>query len=95
MKKIVLKNLSTAAKLNSKMDLFAKDVLINIPKIKTRRLVPHLPKQKIHLKQNSTESHPMLLVTFTDIKLDMSVSVGSVHDGSSHQARCVILNGLI
>ena len=48
--KIVFKNLSTAAKLNSKMDLFAKDALINTPKIKARRMVPHLPKQRISLK---------------------------------------------
>ena len=94
-KKIVLKNLSTAVNLNSKMDLFAKDALINTPKIKARRMVSHLPKQKNVLKQNLTESHPMLLVTLTDIKLDMNVNAGSVLDGSSHQTKCVTLNGLL
>ena len=48
--KTVFQHLSTAAKLNTIMDSFAKKALISAPKIKHRRMIPHLPKQKISLK---------------------------------------------
>ena len=43
-------SLSTAAKLNTLIDRHAKDALLKPTKIKHRRLIPHLPRQKISIK---------------------------------------------
>ena len=48
--KTEFKYLSTAGKLNTLMDRHAKTVLLIPTKIKHRRLIPHLPHQKVSLK---------------------------------------------
>ena len=48
--KIEFKNLSIASKINVQMDTHAKLALIKPTKLKHRRMIPHLPLQKISIK---------------------------------------------